>query len=232
MLTERMPKRSGLVLGVAIFFSLAAGLRAADIVTFADPNLQEAVQHELGLDRSTPVTSDDLSRLVVLDCFGADGVVKSLDGIQGATNLSNLLLDGQSINDLSPLSGLASLETLAVDDNQVQDLSPLQNLHNLSRLSLNGNSIEDLSPLRGLPLTYLYLLENQISDISPLAEMKTLRGLLLSRNPLNAAAYDVYIPKIEANNPGMYIVYDIPEPTTLSFAIGCISLVSLRKSHH
>jgi Leucine-rich repeat (LRR) protein len=54
----------------------------------------------------------------------------------------------------------------------------------------------------------LLLDTNQISDISPLAEHTNFRRLSVRENPLNEDAYNIYIPLIYENNPGIDIRYD------------------------
>jgi hypothetical protein len=45
-----------------------------------------------------------------------------------------------------------------------------------------------------------------------LSSLINLYQLHLTQNPLNCPAYDIYIPLIETNNPGIYLTYD-PRPT-------------------
>jgi len=54
----------------------------------------------------------------------------------------------------------------------------------------------------------LILEGNLISDISPLLNLTSLSHLNLGENPLNEDAYEIYIPQIAANNPGIYILHE------------------------
>ena len=108
--------------------------------------------------------------------------ITDLTGLEYATNLKSLLLDGgevrpgvwgnsNSVSDLSPIAGLIHLESLDLWVNSVSDISVLAGLTNLKGLALLGNNITDLSPLvantglgegdkidvRGNPLSYLSL---------------------------------------------------------------------------
>jgi hypothetical protein len=57
-------------------------------------------------------------------------------------------------------------------------------------------------------LAELSLLETRVSDISSLGNLMSLRYVDLRDCPLNNDAYDVYIPRIRANNPGVEIETD------------------------
>jgi hypothetical protein len=59
-------------------------------------------------------------------------------------------------------------------------------------------------------LASVTLHRNRISDISPLASLTSVTWLDLRALPLNQAAYDKYIPQIQANNPDIMLFYDKP----------------------
>ena len=82
-------------------------------------------------------------------------------------------------------------------------------LVNLTSLALRQNPISDISPLSGMPnLADLSLMETRVSDISPLSSLTSLRYVDLRDCPLNNDAYDVYMPQMRANNPGIDIDLD------------------------
>ncbi len=160
-----------------------------------------------------------------------DNPISDISPLSGLTNLQALTLRINNISDISALSALTDLETLALEDNEISDISPLSGLTNLRHLRLGYNEISDLSPLSGLSnldyldahrnrisdisalsglssLDTLILGSNQISDISPAVGFTGLSRLELRDNPLNQEAYDVHLPQIRANNPGIYLVYD------------------------
>jgi Leucine-rich repeat (LRR) protein len=146
-----------------------------------------------------------------------NNTITEISPLAGLISLTSLILSNNTITDISPVAGLTSLTYLYLYDNQITDISPLAGLTSLTNLLLSGNQITDISPLAGLTsLTHLQLYDNQISDISPLAGMTNLCGLYLYNNPLNCPAYDIYIPMIEANNPGIYLTYDPRPPECLN----------------
>ena len=123
--------------------------------------------------------------------------------------LERLNLDFNSISDIEPVSKSAKLEVLRFYYNQVGDVSAVSGLKNLKTLEAGKNEISDVSALLGLTnLRVLALRDNQINDISALADLRGLEYLDLKGNPLNNEAYDVYLPRIIANNPDMRLIVD------------------------
>ena len=112
-----------------------------------------------------------------------NGDIKQL---QYMTNMTELRLWGNQIDDLTPLSGLTGLVDLSLGSNQISDLTPLANLTNLTRLNLFGNQISDLTPIAGLTnLSELVLSNNQIVDLTPLADLANLKVLELGNNQIS-----------------------------------------------
>ena len=102
------------------------------------------------------------------------------------TKLTWLVLNGNSIVDLSPLSGLTKLTYLSLRANSISDPSPLSGLTKLTYLNLEQNSISDISSLSGLTkLESLVLSGNSISDISHLSGLTELEFLGLGRNSIS-----------------------------------------------
>jgi hypothetical protein len=201
--------------------------RAEEPVRFRDWNLAAAVEDALWI--SDPMPSD-MQALTYLDATAQE--IQWLDGLEYATNLRTLRLgDNQRIADVAPLAGLTSLTLLVLNQNRISDLSPLSGLVNLRELDIHHNEISDISPLSGLTnLRRLALRENPLRDISPLSGLAHLDDLILSVTevrdltpllgltalrrldlrdcPLDPAAYDLWLPQIAANNPGIDILYD------------------------
>ena len=141
-------------------------------------------------------------------------------------------LDTCDLRNLDILTSLTALESAYVGWNRISDLSPLGGKTELYRLVLRDNDITDLSGLVDLPkLRWLDLQNNSISDISPLMELNATHIDLLG-NPLNADAYNVYIPMLLARDPYLQLTYDpAPEPTGLVFlATGCCVVLTRRRS--
>jgi Leucine-rich repeat (LRR) protein len=129
----------------------ASVVRADSVVTFPDPNLEEAIRRAIGKTTNEDIEEDiyqsDLLGLTELES-GAHGI-SSLTGLELCPNLKTLNLDSNQISDISPLSSLIGLTDLSLGNNQVSEISPLSGLSNLRMLSLSGNQISDISPLSG-----------------------------------------------------------------------------------
>ena len=174
-----------------------------------DPNIRAVVREEIGLDQGKDFTRKRLEDLTILEGFYRQ--IIDLTGLEYATNLTSLNLEGNSVTDLSPLLGLTDLKRLNLNNNTINNVNPLADLTELTLLELKGNQITDLTPFQGLTrltsldlreniisdlepltglvsLTDLYLTTNQISDVSPLADLSNLVTLWISENPIKNAA--------------------------------------------
>lgn len=171
----------------------------ADVITFADDQVEAAVRLLYGLDATgdihcadvqQPITSSqnefgqETSNVLYLSRCGDDvDSIRSLEGLQNLTRLVRLELACNGLTDLGPLRGMTSLVELNLDENDVNDLSPLAALTNLEVLGLYGNEVEELSPLSGLTkLRNLYASSNRIKDVTPLENLTALEQLWLFRN--------------------------------------------------
>ena len=175
--------------------------------TIPDANLRAVIEDALGKASGAPITVADMETLTSLDAHNKG--IRSLTGLEFATNLTELNLNGNSVSDLSPLSGLTNLTYLGLWSNLVSDLSPLSGLTNLTGLDLNGgNGVSDISALAGLTnLTSLGLWDNSVSDISPLVANTGLgRGdyVYLQGNPLSCTALYTHIPALRSRGVTVY----------------------------
>jgi Leucine-rich repeat (LRR) protein len=138
----------------------------------------------------------------------------------GRKEMNTLDLSHNHISDISPLGG-NEIFRLDLNYNNIVDISPLSEIRGASaEITLSHNEIVDISALGGMEIAFLDLSYNNISDISPLATCKDIWQVDLRGNPLNSAAYDVFIPEIEARNPYAKILYDpIPEPVSLAILL-------------
>jgi energy-coupling factor transporter ATP-binding protein EcfA2/uncharacterized protein YjbI with pentapeptide repeats len=105
----------------------------------------------------------------------------SWDGFEHLSHLTELVLGGTAISDLSPVSTLSNLTQLNLIRTAISDLSPVSTLSNLTQLNLSGTAISDLSPVSALfNLTQLNLNETPISDLSPVSTLSNLTQLSLT----------------------------------------------------
>ena len=143
--------------------------------------------------------------------------ITTLSPLSGCTKLSGLYASGNRLADVSGVAGrhfiLLDLSNNVISNiDALADMAPRVHGPSWSRITLSNNRISDLSPLAELT-NYaqelkFYLRNNLITDVSPLAELHILDVLDLRDNPLGHDAYDIYLPLIEANNPGISLYYD------------------------
>jgi len=180
-------------------------------VRFPDANLKAAVEQELWISDPTPADMLGLTQLIQPNMYTRDNAVTNLTGLEYAVNLRELNLRYHSIGDISPLSGLINLQTVILLGNYISVISPLSGLSDLRTLDLEQNEIRDISALSGLSnLESLALHRNFVTDISPLSNLTHLTWVDLRANPMNADAYSTYLSRIEANNPGVTLLHDLP----------------------
>ena len=162
----------------------AGGWHLNDIVNIPDPGLRNAIKTALRKPEDRPITKTDMEGLTIFEPYLL--IITDLTGLEFATNLTTLWLDGGEIRDVSPLAELTNLTTLKVVNGKLSDVSPLAGLTNLTELWLFENEISDVSPLAGLTnLTELWLGGNQLTDVSPLTGLTNLTGLSLSDNNIS-----------------------------------------------
>ena len=113
-----------------------------------DKNLANAVRAELGLDPNEPILEKDLRALKQLGAVYKG--IKNLTGLEKATNLRMLVLEGNEITNVTPLANLTQLTWLALKRNKISDITPLANLTQLTHLGLSSNESSDITPLTGL----------------------------------------------------------------------------------
>jgi Leucine-rich repeat (LRR) protein len=177
---------------VAASAGVASPSLADDDVAFADPELAQCVAGALGLPSETPITAAALASLTELTCD--DTIVNSFVGIEGATALTSLRLDGGfSLNDAAnrelaaqefflPITALENLTRLdfaeAFPYDRV-DPTPLATIPSLRELTIRIPNnfglawVTGASNLESLTVTA----GGSIHDLTPLATLTGLTSL-------------------------------------------------------
>ena len=170
------------------------------VVWIPDPNLEKAIQKEIG----DPITSSKLLSLKSLEAQGLG--IKDLTGLESAHNLTDLNLSSNNISNISALSGLTKLNVLDLSNNNISDsdISALTEPTDLSQaisgmltelnvLDLSNNNISNISALKKLTkLSRLDLADNEISNTSALSRLTKLNELDLSNNNISGiSAYGI-----------------------------------------
>lgn len=152
-------------------------LQQASEVHFQDEKFESTVRWQLHKNDDEAVTKEDMASFTELSLIG----VNNVEGLQYATNLTQLHVSRGELQDISVLRSLTKLTKLDLGSNQIADLSPLSSLTNLETLDLNSNKSADLGPLGALmKLKELNLFGNPITDLSPLQPLINLEKLYLS----------------------------------------------------
>jgi Leucine-rich repeat (LRR) protein len=145
----------------------------ASVVSIPDPNLTAAIIGALPDPAPEEVTCGDLELLTVLDAPNAG--IANLEGLQFATNLTDLRLGGNDVTSVLPLAGLASLEILILSGNQISNISPLAGLTNLFALLVSDNPIDSIDAAAGMTkLEYFGAARTEIQSIDVLSDKSAL----------------------------------------------------------
>lgn len=189
---------SSLLFGSTAFTSGASADDGSTIVRIPDPGLEEALRQELRIF-DLPLTRDDLRSLQSLDAQDFD--IRSLEGLQFATNLTGLYASENPIADLSPLAGLTRLTYMTlhdphslntpVSDRIELDLRPLAAMTGMKLLYVTGYSIPSIEPLSGMKL-----MNNLSVGATPgVRSLEPLSGMsLLERLSIEQSAIDDLTP--------------------------------------
>ena len=109
----------------------SASVTFSDVaVNFPDPNLRAAVEIALNKAPGTPIAPSEMASLIHLEAANAN--ITNLTGLEGATNLTSLNLNGNYISDISPVAGLTNLTWLRLWNNNISDISAVAGLTNLT----------------------------------------------------------------------------------------------------
>ena len=176
-------------------------------IVFSDAVLEQKVREVLGKPEG-PITLEDSAALTWLDAEAPQGApeeakIKNLDGLGAFVNLEGLRLSFHDIHDIGELTKLPRLRGLWLDGNPIDDLTPLGEITTLDNLAFDGGFrelpfLESLTELRelhvggcrtlppeltGLPnLTILCVPGGELEDISLLAQLPGLTAVDISWN--------------------------------------------------
>jgi hypothetical protein len=104
--------------------------------------------------------------------------INSLEGLQYASNLEHLCINGMGITDISVLSQINNLRFLDLGSNKIDDISSISHMSKLEGLILRDNNISDIQSLLLLfNINTLDLSINYITDLTPLSDMVQLEAL-------------------------------------------------------
>ena len=108
-----------------------AYLSPPDAVLIPDVRLRTAIEVALNKRRRQPITQAEMETLVEL--YGGSSNIRSLIGLESATNLQELYLSRNLISDVTPLVNLPRLQTLYLENNPLSDASIDEHISALQR---------------------------------------------------------------------------------------------------
>lgn len=197
---------SGLVFVLVMMISLpgVASMEQASLeVSFQDEQLEQAIKEILKKDENAAVTQKDMESLTLVDLSRRG--IKSIQGLQYASNLKYVDLSDNEIDDITPLKPLTKIRELDIADNQIASIQDLSAMTDLEMLIVNRNQISSIDVIKQLgrlhtfeandnqisditalslatELTWLQLNGNQIAKIQPLSKLTKLKNLELASN--------------------------------------------------
>ncbi|MGV2966172.1 stalk domain-containing protein [Paenibacillus sp. AGC30] len=200
---------SGLLLVLVILVSLPgkAYMEQAPLeVSFQDEQLEQAIKQILKKDESAAIMQKDMESLTLVDLSNRG--IKSIEGLQYASNLTHLDLSRNEIKDITPLkpltkireldiksnqiasiqglSAMADMEMLIVNRNKISSIDVIKQLGRLHTLEANDNQISNITALSSATeLTWLEMNENLIANIQPLSGLTKLKNLKLASNQIS-----------------------------------------------
>lgn len=146
-----------------------------------DINLKSVINQYFSRPEETEITKSDLESIkgyIYSDISSLGKYICSVEGLQYATNMKELLIENNLLTSIDQLTSLENLNTLFLNNNLITIVPDLSNMTSLTSLLLNGNEIKDISPISsGKNLRFIKINENRVSDLSSLSKLKNLREI-------------------------------------------------------
>lgn len=146
-----------------------------------DINLKTVINQYFSRSEDAEITKLDLESIkgyIYSDISSLGKYICSVEGLQYATNMTELIIENNLLTNIEQLTNLKNLNTLFLNNNLIASVPDLSNMNNLTSLLLNGNEIKDISPISsGKNLRFIKINENRVSDLSSLSTLENLREL-------------------------------------------------------
>jgi Leucine-rich repeat (LRR) protein len=146
-----------------------------------------------------PATLNNQGRLIVSEAAKimgrfacVDGEIENVSGIEYFTNISELILYGNRIDEIPSLSGLKSLTNIDIANNDLERMPDISGLSNLRNLAVQRNHISRLPRLDGFPnMESLIVHNNDIQELPDFSKMTKLTHFNVAHNHLS------YLPNLD-----------------------------------
>jgi internalin A len=118
--------------------------------------------------------------LTVFECQG--NYLKSINGIEAATQLEEISVMHNFVRDIVPLTRLTKLHYVRLYDNDITDIGPLRDLKSITHLDLGKNLIASIEPLRGFTQLRVFSIfqDTLLTDISLIEDFTQINDLNIS----------------------------------------------------
>lgn len=179
-------------------------------VRIPDENLRKCIRNQYDLLENVPITNKHLEGLQELKCQKRG--IKSIEGLQYATNLETVNFYENQLTDLTPLKLLKKLKDVNVSANKLSSLEGLESSPEIHRLDADNNQLSTIPLVKQLvKLNWLSLSNNRISDLSQLAvpAEDTLNTLDLSHNKIEDLSGYKDLPFAEKVNLSHNLIEDV-----------------------
>ncbi|MGE7828728.1 leucine-rich repeat protein [Paenibacillus sp. NPDC093718] len=152
-------------------------------VSFQDEQLEQAIKEILKKDENAAVTQKDMQSLTLVDLSNRG--IKSIQGLQYASNLTYLDLSNNEIDDNMPLKPLTKIRELDISGNQIASIQYLSAMTDMGMLIVNRNQISSIDVIKQLGRLHTFEAnDNQISNITALSSATELTWLQLNGNQI------------------------------------------------
>lgn len=214
--TVFMKKRIlALALCLVMAFCALPFTAAADTANVVEDSalLSYLIDEGYDYDNDGGISADEMADVWIIDARGMG--IESLEGLQYATMLLDIIVSDNNITDISPIANLEFLFAVDLTNNKLSGTIDFAQTSwaFIENVNLGYNEIESVQNATSLmSVLFLDLSYNKLSDITELTGLTTVETLLINNNKysLDPSGSDYgYFAQIESENSGMYMfVYE------------------------
>lgn len=163
-------------------------IRSQDLVVVPDKVLRQVLSALVDRHPQDGLLSlGEMQQLRTLDCSGRG--IRSLAGLQYASNLKELFCNDNQIVDASPIEHMTQLEVLDLSENPLKEPPKLEEFSDLHTLVAERLGLEEVPESWLVPtLTELSLYYNRIAVFDPPSLPKSLKSVNLRSNRLTVVS--------------------------------------------
>lgn len=165
------------------FFKIKLGL---EVVEFPDSNLNSRVRYAIKAKHFPTNKIYDVELISITNLVMTGRGITDLTGLHRVTELITLYLGDNNIINVTPLNSLTNLVTLSLSYNPVADINPIAGLTGLKSFSVRGSGITNILALGNFTnLAFLDVASMNVNDWDPVYGLTNLTSLSFSGNQLS-----------------------------------------------